>query len=225
MPTAPGVQHHVCERAECGRHAGWGFPAKADAALVLFAHRADGERYLTTRIPLNENVCLDRCVDEAARANRASFTPSSIPPWRALFCRPRRTSGIGHSPPRIPTARGCLKLITIKFIPVDACKFASHDRSRYGSSPGVQCGEGQGCGFPDDLEKRAKRPSLGERLANPRPGRRRAHLEDSPDHGSIPPLPRLSLFSLVEGNHRASPARVPPAAVLRRLGFGRERGA
>ncbi|UCI23999.1 hypothetical protein [Mesorhizobium sp. B2-8-5] len=45
--TQPGVQHHFCEHAACGKDAGWGFAKpKQELHWFCFEHRAEGERYL-----------------------------------------------------------------------------------------------------------------------------------------------------------------------------------
>ncbi|MCH4559132.1 hypothetical protein ACVILI_005655 [Mesorhizobium sp. USDA 4775] len=41
--TPPGIQHHICEHAGCGKNAGWGF---ARPHWFCFEHRADGEHFL-----------------------------------------------------------------------------------------------------------------------------------------------------------------------------------
>ncbi|RUV29154.1 MAG: hypothetical protein E5X40_09095 [Mesorhizobium sp.] len=45
--TAPGIQHHWCERPGCGKDAGWGFAKPKQAPhWFCFEHRGDGETYL-----------------------------------------------------------------------------------------------------------------------------------------------------------------------------------
>ncbi len=45
--TAPGIQHHWCERPGCGKDAGWGFAKPKQAShSFCFEHRGDGETYL-----------------------------------------------------------------------------------------------------------------------------------------------------------------------------------
>jgi len=45
--TAPGIEHHFCEREGCGKVAGFGFAKPKQAPhWFCFAHKDDGERYL-----------------------------------------------------------------------------------------------------------------------------------------------------------------------------------
>jgi hypothetical protein len=45
--TAPGIQHHFCERPGCSKDAGWGFAKPKQAPhWFCFEHREDGERFL-----------------------------------------------------------------------------------------------------------------------------------------------------------------------------------